>query len=151
MSVVLQPGEGLSISVMGNEIRSKATSHDTGGSLWVAEFDLAPSFPGPPPHMHSRTVEFFYVLQGRLRCHLVDNSTELDPGGFFLISPGTLHTFSNPREQSVKFLLVCTPGGLEDYFAGIPALIERYGAPPPQELMKELGERYDNIVPPPPA
>lgn len=149
MTVILQPGEGSRTSAMGNEITSKAISSDTGGALWVAEYTIAAGFGGPPPHLHDRMLEIFYVLDGTLRCQIGERVAELAPGGFVLVSPRTLHSFSNPTDRAGKFLLPCSPGGLEGYFDELPRLIAQHGYPPPPEVLRNLGERYDVRLPAP--
>jgi mannose-6-phosphate isomerase-like protein (cupin superfamily) len=148
MSVILQPGDGSQVDVPGYEIRSKIVSEDTNGTLWIAEFAIAASYAGPPPHIHYHMFEVFYVLEGVVRCHMAGGSNDLTAGGFALVSPGTLHTYSNPGNIAAKFLLVCSPGGLEGYFKELSAAIERDGFPAPPPVIKALGDTYDNIVPP---
>lgn len=151
MTVILQPGEGQYMSLLGNEITSKVVSGDTGGALWVAEYVVGPKFAGPPAHIHNQMLEIFYVLDGTITCRVGDQVVEFPPGGFGLVSPGTLHTFSNPGDHLGKFLVICSPGGLEGYFNELPDLIAKHGYPPPPEVMQSLLGRYDMVFPPQPG
>jgi mannose-6-phosphate isomerase-like protein (cupin superfamily) len=56
-------GKGRTVAVVGDVYRCLATGEDTNGkyALWEA---LVPPGGGPPPHVHSREEEGFYVLEG---------------------------------------------------------------------------------------
>ncbi len=58
-------GKGRTIAVVGDVYRVLATGEETGGkyALWEA---LVPPGGGPPPHVHSREEEGFYVLEGEI-------------------------------------------------------------------------------------
>jgi mannose-6-phosphate isomerase-like protein (cupin superfamily) len=60
------PAEGELLAVAGNEIVFKVGVAEMDGALGVLEYTAAPGFPGPPAHVHHRTVEGFYVLDGEL-------------------------------------------------------------------------------------
>src|SRR5438105_4993768 len=54
-AVMHRPGEGERHAAGGNNaVVIKATSEDTGGSLFLSESTIDPGFPGPPPHRHER-------------------------------------------------------------------------------------------------
>ena len=57
--------EGRTIAVVGDVYRFLATSEDTSGkyALWEA---IVPPGGGPPPHLHSREEEGFYILEGEI-------------------------------------------------------------------------------------
>ena len=63
--VVRKPGEGRTIAVVGDVYRFLATGEETNGkyALWEA---IVPPGGGPPPHVHSREEESFYVLEGEI-------------------------------------------------------------------------------------
>ena len=148
MSAVLGPGEGKQMSVMGNDLCVKAGANDTGGAFSVMEYSAGAGFGGPPPHVHQRMVEAFYVLEGELNVTVGKETARAGPGGFVLVSAGTVHTFSNQGTVPAKFILLVSPGGFEKYFEELPAIVDTHGYPPPPEIMSDLGRRYD-IAPPP--
>ena len=59
------PIEGRTVAVVGDVYRFLATSEETNGkyTLWEA---IVPPGGGPPPHVHSREEEGFYVLEGEI-------------------------------------------------------------------------------------
>lgn len=64
-SILRNPTEGHTIAVVGDVYRFLATSDDTHGtySTWEA---IVPPGGGPPPHVHSREEEGFYILEGEI-------------------------------------------------------------------------------------
>ena len=62
------------------------------------------------PHHHQRTEEIYYVLQGRGRMHLGDETRQLGPGDAVAIPPGAVHEIQNIGAGLLKFLCCCAPG-----------------------------------------
>jgi quercetin dioxygenase-like cupin family protein len=60
---VREPGEGKVIAVVGDVYRFLATGEETDGRYAMFEAVVSPGG-GPPPHIHSREEESFYVLDG---------------------------------------------------------------------------------------
>ena len=60
------PPQGRIVAVLGDVYRFLATGEDTDGkyALWEA---TVPPGGGPPPHVHSREEEGFYILEARSR------------------------------------------------------------------------------------
>ena len=71
------PAEGRTIAVVGDVYRFLATGEDTNGkyAMWEA---VVPPGGGPPPHVHSREEEGFYVLEGEIK--LTVGGTQSSPG-----------------------------------------------------------------------
>ena len=135
-AIVLGPGEG-EVYPMGNSrLDIKAGSAETGGTLYCGEVLLEPGYPGPPPHVHDRLHDMFYVLEGVLEVRLGEEVREAGPGTFICVPPGTVHTFSNPGAGFVRFLNFNTPGGWELYMRDLAA-----GAADGRQLTsEEIGE-----------
>jgi mannose-6-phosphate isomerase-like protein (cupin superfamily) len=119
----------------------KATGQETNDSLYLGEAVLEPGFPGPPPHVHQRIHDMFYVLDGVLTMRLGDETAELPAGSFVCVPPGVVHTFSNPGETPVRLLNFNTPAGWENYMRDLGEAMAR-GTPSQQE-MGEIASRYD--------
>jgi quercetin dioxygenase-like cupin family protein len=77
---------------------------------------------GPPPHIHSREVESFYILEGSLSFWLSDRKLSAVAGSLIIAPPGLTHTFKNEGDAPARVLLLITPAGLEKFFQelGIP-------------------------------
>jgi quercetin dioxygenase-like cupin family protein len=143
--VVLQPGEGQTLSGLGNAITVKAVSETTGGNYGLIEYSAAPNFHGPPPHIHPDMEEAFYILEGEFAFRLGVDTIRAPAGAFALIPRGTVHTFWNPGDRPAKFLLIVSPGGFERYFQELAPLVGEHGYPP-TDVMKSLGEKYNFLV-----
>jgi quercetin dioxygenase-like cupin family protein len=124
------PGEGERLWIVGDTMAFKATADRTGGNLMLLENLTAPGG-GPPPHVHTREDEFFYVLDGRFEIRIGDEVHALGPGGFAFVPRGTVHNFRNTADVASRILVGFTPGGIEGFFreSGRPALDD--GPAPP--------------------
>ena len=139
-AVVHRPGEGELVAGP-SSVTIKATSEDTGGSFYLGEVSIQPGFAGPPPHVHDRLHDMFYVLEGTLTLRLGDETLELGPGSFACVPPGTVHTFGNRSEQPVRFLNFNTPGGWENYMRDLAGALA--GRSPTSEEIGKIASRYD--------
>ena len=115
-------GEGERIWIVGDTMTLKATSESTGGALVLLENLTAPGG-GPPPHLHTREDEFFYVLDGAFEIRISDEVHLLGPGGFAFVPRGTVHNFRNVADAESRILVGFTPGGMDGFFreSGVPA------------------------------
>ena len=91
-ATVHRPGEGERIGGP-TTVTIKATSAETNDSFYLGEVVVEPGFAGPPPHIHERLHDMFYVLEGTLTVRLGDETTELPAGSFVCVPPGVVHTF----------------------------------------------------------
>jgi quercetin dioxygenase-like cupin family protein len=118
----IAPGDGERIWIVGDTMTFKATGESTGGSLLLFENLTAPGG-GPPPHIHTREDELFYVLDGTFEIRIGDEVHALGPGGFAYVPRGTVHNFRNTAETPSRILVAFTPAGIEGFFreSGRPA------------------------------
>ena len=94
----LPTGEGERIWIVGDTMTLKATGQDTDGRLLLLENLTAPGG-GPPPHVHTREDEFFYVLDGTFEVRIGDDLHTLGAGGFAFVRRGTVHNFRNTGDH----------------------------------------------------
>jgi|SRR5579864_4104173 len=120
-AVVKQPGEGRTVAVVGDIYRFLATGEDTNGkyALWEA---IVPPGGGPPPHVHSREEEGFYILEGEITITIGDKHLVARAGIFANMPVGTPHSFKNESSKPAKMLISVAPAGLEKMFFefGVP-------------------------------
>ena len=123
-------GGGERIWIVGDTMTLLATGDSTGGSLVLLENLTAPGG-GPPPHVHTREDEFWYVLEGSFEIRVGDEVHALGPGGFAYAPRGTVHNFRNTGDSPARVLVGFTPGGMEGFFreSGRPAIDD--GPAPP--------------------
>ncbi len=115
-------GEGERIWIVEDTMTLKATGQSTGESLVLLENLTAPGG-GPPPHIHTREDEFFYVLDGTFEVRIGDELHALGPGGYAYVPRGTVHNFRNTADTPSRLLVGFTPAGMEGFFreSGRPA------------------------------
>lgn len=126
------PGEGRTIAVVGDVYRFLAIGSDTDGryAVWEA---VVPPGGGPPPHIHSREEEGFYVLEGEITFQIGDERLIATAGTFANMPIGSLHSFRNETEHPARMLISVAPAGLEEMFfeVGQPVPTGSLSAPPP--------------------
>ncbi len=141
-AIVLAPGEGEAIGDGGYMLRFLAES--PGQPLAITENTVPPGFSGPLRHRHERMTDVFYVLDGEMALELEGVVRRLGPGGFALIPPGVVHTFSNPGEVSLRFLNIYHPPGNERYLREVGERTAA-GRPPSPAEMAAMAARYDSV------
>lgn len=114
-SDTLRAGEGRSAWVVGDLYTIKASGEDTGGAFTLIEV-LVPPQSGPPPHIHRREDEAFYVLEGEFEVHLDGRRLTAGPGTWVTLARGSLHRFKNIGLEPAKMLILATPAGLDRFF-----------------------------------
>ena len=115
---IRKPAEGRTIAVVGDVYRFLATGEDTNGkyALWEA---VVPPRGGPPPHVHSREEEGFYVLEGEITLFIGDKRLIARTGMFANMPVGTPHSFKNEGGKPARMLIVVAPAELEGGRPGI--------------------------------
>jgi mannose-6-phosphate isomerase-like protein (cupin superfamily) len=73
----------------------------------VSEAWSDPAGASPPPHVHRRHVESFYVLEGELALTFGDRELRAEAGSWVQVPPGVPHTVSSP--VPARFLNLHTP------------------------------------------
>src|SRR5213593_2729368 len=119
--LVKKPGEGRTVAVVGDVYRFLATGEDTSGKYALFEAVVRPGG-GPPPHVHSREEEGFYVLEGEITFTMGDKCLVAGAGMFANMPVGTLHSFKNESGKPSRMLISVAPAGLEKMFfeCGVP-------------------------------
>jgi quercetin dioxygenase-like cupin family protein len=92
--ILLGPGEGKTVSLMGGRYTYKAVGRDTGGRYGLVEMTAPAGIPGPPPHVHETEEDAFYVIEGELTVQIGERTLQAHAGTFALVPRGTVHTFS---------------------------------------------------------
>src|SRR5580698_1134659 len=113
--ILRQPSEGRTIGVVGDVYRFLATGDDTDGKYALFEA-IVPPGGGPPPHVHSREEEGFFILEGEIT-FWIDGKTLVATAGMSANMPvGVTHAFKNQSSQPGRLLILVAPAGLEQMF-----------------------------------
>ena len=116
-------GQGQAVWVVGDRYTIKVSGAETGGAFAMVEAVVPPGA-GPPPHVHRREDEAFYVLEGELTFHADGNSFSGGAGTWVTLAKGSRHYFRNTGETAAKMLIMVTPAGLEEFFLEVGRPVE---------------------------
>jgi mannose-6-phosphate isomerase-like protein (cupin superfamily) len=91
-----------------------AEKKDTDGAFCLFEANLAKGNE-PPPHMHSREDELFYVLEGEFDVYVGEAGFKVAKGECVFLPRLVPHAFAI-RSPQIRLLTWFTPAGLQDAF-----------------------------------
>jgi quercetin dioxygenase-like cupin family protein len=150
----LQPDEGPTFSAVGDVYRILATGAQTGGAYALTEARVLPGG-GPPPHIHQREDEAFFVLDGEITFWLGDRRVVARAGSFIQGPRGVSHAFKNESSSPARMLIQVTPPGFEQFLAEFATPVASFDSPPvpvtPEAIQKllEVAPKYGiEILPP---
>jgi quercetin dioxygenase-like cupin family protein len=86
----------------------------------------------PPPHIHHREEESFYVLEGEMTVSVGDRTIKATPGTLVVVPRETVHSFVIESEQ-LRVLNLLTPAGMEGWFKEFSVAAPAMTLPPPTE------------------
>jgi mannose-6-phosphate isomerase-like protein (cupin superfamily) len=156
-AVVLLPGAGRRITGGSLDAAVKITT-DHPALTSAFEVVIGPGF-DVGTHVHAHGEELFYVVEGELdvlafepldravpdwQSGTGERFLRGGPGAFMFVPPGVPHAFSNPTGKPVKvFFQSSVPGGHENYFDELMALLQRTSGRPDPDEVAGLRARYD--------
>jgi quercetin dioxygenase-like cupin family protein len=108
-------GTGRAFWGPGDHYTFLVTGAESGGAYFAMEA-LVPPGGGPPPHIHTREEETFYVLEGNVEFLLGEQAVAAGPGDFVNVPRGTVHRFQNTGTETARIILTFTPAGIEHWF-----------------------------------
>jgi mannose-6-phosphate isomerase-like protein (cupin superfamily) len=139
----------------GNLVTNLAEARETDGAYCLMEAVLKPGNE-PPPHVHSREDELFYVIEGSFDVYVGDEVFPVGQGGCVFLPRLTAHAFII-RSPRLKMLTLFTPGGLECAFGKeslpaqsleVPAEAATYSTGAIEETVRRLNEYGVHILSP---
>jgi quercetin dioxygenase-like cupin family protein len=136
-----QPAEGIRVAVAGDVYRYLVTGEQTGGKYAVFDAFVPPGG-GPPPHIHSREEEGFYILEGEIAFTVNGERIVAGPGTYANVSVGSPHAFKNETDRPARMLITVAPAGLERMFMEVGTVLEpgATASPPTAEEIGKLTE-----------
>ena len=133
-ATIIAPGEGPRHYVLGDLVTIKVHGRDTGGVFSQIETTCGPHV-GPPPHIHHREDETFFVIEGEFEFVCGGERTTGGPGTVARLPRGVPHRFANIGDTPGRVLVTITPAGFEDFLAEVGAM-----SPEEQNKLPQLGE-----------
>ena len=122
--ILLAPGEGTPLQFGPDEhFVWKATGATTNDVLDICELTALPHA-GPPTHIHWRTDECFYILEGTFMIEAGDRRIIAPAGAFVFVPRGMAHAWHNISTEPGRMLLTFTPGGAKRYFEDLAPLLD---------------------------
>jgi quercetin dioxygenase-like cupin family protein len=134
---VVPAGQGRAYWVVGGRYTFLATGDDTGGAYALFHAEVTPGG-GPPPHIHRREDEAFYMLEGDLAVEVDGRPLRASAGTWLTLPRGSLHAFKNVGATNARMLILVSPAGLENYFAEVGQEATDPKAPPPPPDIDKL-------------
>src|SRR5438552_3731183 len=124
----LGPGEGDAFSAVGDVYRVLASGGQTGDVYTLSEIRVSPNN-GPPPHIHSREDECFFVLEGEVEFQVGDEKITARPGAFIQGPRDIAHSFKNNTRLPARVLVFVTPAGFENFFNEFAQPVASFDSP----------------------
>src|SRR5262249_43338514 len=138
--IIRTPQQGRTVALVGDVYRFLATGEDDNGKYALIEA-LVGQGGGPPPHVHSREEEGFYILEGEITFTINGERVVATAGMFANMPVGTPHSFKNESNKPAKMLVSVAPAGLEKMFMEIGGPLAEGATtalPPTREDIKKL-------------
>ena len=132
-SEAFKRGTSLELSkwYMGTLLTNLAETPDTNGAFSLFEATLVPGTE-PPPHVHSREDELFYVLEGEFDVYVGKEVFNGKTGECIFLPRFTPHAFV-VRSPRLRLLILFTPAGVEEAFRSMSFPAQKL-APPTEAL-----------------
>lgn len=108
----------------GRELTCKVTGEDTNGALDFFTAKVAPKN-GPPLHVHHTRDEAIYVLRGRFKVVVGDETYSCDEGGFAFMPASLPHAFINLTDDEEEIIVTYTPGGSQVFYEEIGRTVRK--------------------------
>lgn len=150
-----KPGEGRAFCAVGDVYRNLATGEQTGGAYVLTEAKVYPGG-GPPPHIHRREDEAFYILEGELTFTVGGQRIVAGPGAFLQAPRDIPHAFKNESTAPARMLIHVAPAGFEKFMEEFATPVESFDSPPLPvthadiEKLLAVAPKYGiEILPPP--
>ena len=133
-----------------------ATGAETGGAYFTFEAIEGPGA-GPPPHIHHREQESFYIVDGRCTFYVGDQVIPATAGDFVTVPRDVVHYFRNESEDLLRMVITLVPAGMEHFFEEVLDPVDDPTAAPPalspqmiQRMLAAAPKHGLEILPPAP-
>jgi mannose-6-phosphate isomerase-like protein (cupin superfamily) len=136
----IRPSEGDAIWYMGSLMTIKTGGDQTGEAFDFIDLQL-PVGMNPPPHLHQREDESYYLLDGHITYFCGDTTFLAGPGDFVRLPRGVIHTFRVEGPTPAHALGLYTPAGLRNFFKELGEPAQERTLPPLRPISIETFRR----------
>lgn len=147
----MQPQEQPVIKAGQLEIRYLMDGTVSGAASGMFELTVPPGARVPPAHSHRDNEEIVYVLAGKLRYSVDDETRDLIPGERMYTPRGSVHAFSNPHAETARALIILTPDIGAQYFRDVAEVVNAGGPPDPARMIAVMTRYGLQLAAPKPA
>lgn len=141
----LERGDGDSLWFFNSLLTVKAGGEQTANAWTLCEILSPPDF-GPPPHVHDREDEAFYVLEGEVSFSCGEKTWTAGAGSFVHLPRRVTHGFTTWSQGPVRMLQLTSPAQFEHFAADLGAPATRLTLPEPVApdiaRLQEVSARY---------
>lgn len=120
---MLEPGAGELVWAGGLGVRFLVGADRSDGRFALVEHPLRPNALASPMHTHTREDEVSFVLEGRVGVQIGERELIAEPGSVVFKPRGVAHAFWNAGAEPARLLEIISPGGFEEYFRELAALL----------------------------
>lgn len=138
---LVKPGQGQIADLGVIKMRVLAAGEATGREFTLAEFVGGPG-PWTVLHVHNRTTESFYVVDGSFIFTVGDKAVSAERGDYVMIPRGTPHMMTGGPDGGTLLTLM-VPGGNEDMFFELASLGPESITDP--EVRAAVAQKYDSV------
>ncbi len=100
----------------------------------------------PPPHIHHREDETFYVMEGEMTFSIGTQTIKATPGTMVFAPRDVVHSFTIDSDQ-VRILVMNTPAGIEEFFKECSVPAQSMTLPPPAEVSYSEIQKIMSLAP----
>jgi len=104
----------------GERFKIQTSSSDTGGAYLILEVEAAPRI-GVPLHTHDNEEEHFIVVEGTVQIAVGGKTQDFPAGTSVTVGKGIPHAWCNLTDSLVRFVVIFTPGRIEEMFRAVAA------------------------------
>lgn len=136
-SVVVAPGEGTQLDVLGEVLTLLVSGEQTNGAFTIITEKSRPGG-GTPLHTHRNEDEALYVLEGEYEIRCGNESIRATPGSFVFAPRNIPHKLTNVGPAAGRVLGVVSPAGFEGFWKEVSAL----PSPTDMNAVMEIAAKY---------
>jgi quercetin dioxygenase-like cupin family protein len=115
--------------MMGDTYTVLLSGDDTAGRFCLIDMYVPPGG-GPPPHRHDFE-ETFSILEGEIELTFRGEKVTAKAGETVNVPANAPHSFRNASQKPARMLCLCSPAGIDEYFATVGDPVEGRTSPPP--------------------